>query len=119
MGAVSQAFEWCVLVAQSCPTLCDPIDYSPPGSSSMGFCRQESRSRSPRPPPRDLPAPGIELGSPSPALQADASLSEPQRGEQLGEAQKHRLLRAPGKAPAEVCERLRDSSPLEAEVEQP
>ena len=22
-----------VLVAQSCPTLCDPIDYSPPGSS--------------------------------------------------------------------------------------
>ena len=23
----------CVLVAQSCPTLCDPMDYSPPGSS--------------------------------------------------------------------------------------
>ena len=22
----------CVLVAQSCPTLCNPIDYSPPGS---------------------------------------------------------------------------------------
>ena len=22
-----------VLVAQSCPTLCDPVDYSPPGSS--------------------------------------------------------------------------------------
>ena len=23
----------CVLVAQSGPTLCDPVDYSPPGSS--------------------------------------------------------------------------------------
>ena len=23
----------CVLVTQSCPTLCDPMDYSPPGSS--------------------------------------------------------------------------------------
>ena len=23
----------CVLVAQSCPTLCDPVDCSPPGSS--------------------------------------------------------------------------------------
>ena len=23
----------CVLAAQSCPTLCDPMDYSPPGSS--------------------------------------------------------------------------------------
>ena len=27
----------CVLVAQSCPTLCDPIDYSPPGSSVHGI----------------------------------------------------------------------------------
>ena len=25
-----------VLVAQSCPTLCDPMDYSPPGSSVHG-----------------------------------------------------------------------------------
>ena len=28
-------------VAQSCPTLCDPIDGSPPGSPSLGFSRQE------------------------------------------------------------------------------
>ena len=28
-------------VAQSCPTLSDPMDCSPPGSSSMGFSRQE------------------------------------------------------------------------------
>ena len=27
----------CVLVAQSCPTLCDPMDYSPPGSSVHGI----------------------------------------------------------------------------------
>ena len=27
--------------AQSCPTLCDPMDSSLPGSSSMGFSRQE------------------------------------------------------------------------------
>ena len=27
----------CMLVAQLCPTLCDPIDYSPPGSSIHGI----------------------------------------------------------------------------------
>ena len=26
-----------VLVTQSCPTLCDPMDYSPPGSSVHGI----------------------------------------------------------------------------------
>ena len=26
---------------QSCPTLCDPIDSSPPDSPSLGFSRQE------------------------------------------------------------------------------
>ena len=26
---------------QLCPTLCDPIDFSPPGSPSLGFSRQE------------------------------------------------------------------------------
>ena len=32
----------CVCVcSQSCPTLCDPVDCSPPGSSVMGFSRQE------------------------------------------------------------------------------
>ena len=28
-------------VAQSCPTLSDPMDYSLPGSSAVGFSRQE------------------------------------------------------------------------------
>ena len=29
-------FETMVLVAQSCPTLCEPMDCSPPGSSVYG-----------------------------------------------------------------------------------
>ena len=31
--------EWKVLVAQSCLTLCDPMDCSPPGSSIHGICQ--------------------------------------------------------------------------------
>ena len=34
---------------QSCPTLCDPMDCSPPGSSVHGFSRQEYWSRVPLP----------------------------------------------------------------------
>ena len=34
---------------QSCPTLCDSIDGSPPGSPSLGFCRQEHWSGLPFP----------------------------------------------------------------------
>ena len=36
---------------QSCPTLCDPIDGSPPGSPSPGFSRQEHWSVLPSPSP--------------------------------------------------------------------
>ena len=36
---------------QSCPTLCDPIDSSPPGSLSLGFSRQEHWSGLPFPSP--------------------------------------------------------------------
>ena len=42
---------------------------------SMGFSRQEYWSGLPFPSPGDLPNPGIELGSP--ALEADALISEP------------------------------------------
>ena len=62
-------------IAQSCPTLWDPMDCSPPSSSSMEFSRQEYWSGLPLPSPRDLPDPGIEPGSP--AFQADALPSEP------------------------------------------
>ena len=36
---------------QSCPTLCDPTDCSPPGSPSLGFSRQEHLSGLPFPSP--------------------------------------------------------------------
>ena len=64
----------CVLVAQSCPTLCDTMDYSTPGSSVHGILRQEYWSGLPFPFPGDLPDPGIEPRFP--ALQADALPSE-------------------------------------------
>ena len=65
----------CAQLLQSCPTFCDPMDYSPPGPSSVGFSRQEYGSGLPDPPPGDLPDPGIKLSSPaSPALQVDSLL---------------------------------------------
>ena len=44
----------------SCPTLCDPVDCSPPGSSVQGIAPAEYWSGLPFPPPGDLPDPGIE-----------------------------------------------------------
>ena len=65
----------CVLVTQSCPTLCDPMDCTARQALlSMGFSRQGYWSGLPFPSPGDIPSPGIKLGSP--ALQADALLSE-------------------------------------------
>ena len=64
-----------VLFAQSCPTLCDPVDCSPPGCSVHGFSRQGYWDGLPCPPSGDVPSPGIE---PRPyALQADSSPAEP------------------------------------------
>ena len=60
-------------VAQSCPTLCDPVDPCQ-APLSMGFSRQEYWSGLPFPSPEDLPNPGIKPRSP--ALQADALSSE-------------------------------------------
>ena len=62
-------------VAQSCPTLCDPMDCSLSGSSTHGIFQAECWSGLPFPSPGDLPNPGIEPGSP--ALPADALPSEP------------------------------------------
>ena len=50
--------------------LWDPTVCSPPGSSSMGFSRQEYWSRLPCPPPGNLPDLGIEPRSP--VLQVDS-----------------------------------------------
>ena len=55
-------------IAQSCPTLCDPMDCSLPVSSTMEFFRQKYWSGLPYPSPGDLPDPGEPM---SPALQAD------------------------------------------------
>ena len=60
-----------MLVAQSCPTLCDPMDCSLPGSF-VEFSRPEYWSGLPFYPPGDLPAPGIKLASP--AMQVDSLL---------------------------------------------
>ena len=62
-------------VAQSCPTLCDPVDCSPPGSSIHGILQARILSGLPFPSPGDLLNPGIKPRSP--ALQADALTSEP------------------------------------------
>ena len=62
-------------VAQSCPTLCDPRDGSPPGFSVRGISQARIHSRLPCPTPGPLPDPGLKPASPaspvSPMLQAD------------------------------------------------
>ena len=60
--------DWTELnwVIQSCLTLCDPTDCSPPGSLSLEFSRQEHWS--------ELPDPGLKPRSP--ALQVDYQLSQ-------------------------------------------
>ena len=64
----------CVLVAQSCLTLCDPTDYSLPGSSVHGILQARVLEWIAIP-LGDLPNPGIKPRSP--ALQEDPLLSEP------------------------------------------
>ena len=59
-----------VLVAQSCPTLYDPMGCSPPGSSVHAILQARILQWVAIPFSRDLPDPGIEPGSP--ALQADS-----------------------------------------------
>ena len=77
----------CILyieVTQSCPTLCNILDCSLPGSSIHWISRQGYWSGSPFPSPGHIPKPGIETRSPS--LQADALPSEPP-----GKSQIHKL----------------------------
>ena len=59
-----------VLVTQSHPTLCDPIDRSPPGSSVLGVLQARAQEWFAFPSPGHLADSGIE---PQPlALQADS-----------------------------------------------
>ena len=64
-----------MLVAQLCPALCDPMDYSPSVSSIHGIFQARILAWIAMPSSGSLPASGTETGSP--VLQADALLSEP------------------------------------------
>ena len=52
------------LLIQSCPTLCDSMDCSPPGSSVHGILQARVLEWVPFPPTGALPHPGIESVSP-------------------------------------------------------
>ena len=62
-------------VAQSCPTLCNPMDCSLPGFSVHGIFQAGILEWVAIPSLGDLPDPEIEPGSPT--LQADTLLSQP------------------------------------------
>ena len=65
------------LVTQLCPTICDPEDCSPPGSSLHGILQARILEWG------AIPCPGPGIKSASPALKADSLLSEP-RGKPSG-----------------------------------
>ena len=65
-------------VAKSCPTLCDPMDCSLPGSSVCGILQARILECVAISSSRDLPGPGIEPASPlSPALAGGFFTAEP------------------------------------------
>ena len=66
----------CVLVTQSCLTLCDPMDYRPPGSSVQWIFQQRVLEWVAIPFSRGSCQPGDQTWSP--ALRADSLPSEPQ-----------------------------------------
>ena len=67
--------KWKVKVSQSCPTLCNPMDYRLPGSSVHGILQARNWREWPFPFPGDLPNP--EIKPRSPMLQASSLLFEP------------------------------------------
>ena len=63
-GPLPRTLKVKVLAAQSCPTLCDPMDCSPPGSSVHGILQARILDGLPFPSPGNLPDPGIKPNSP-------------------------------------------------------
>ena len=61
---VGGCFTCVCLVAQSCPTLCNPVDSSPPSSSVHGILCARILEWVTMPSSMDLPNPGIEPGIP-------------------------------------------------------
>ena len=68
-------------VAQLCQALCDPVNYSLPGSSVHEFSRQEYSSGLPFPSPGNLPDSGIEPGSPELHESPEKPFLSPFKGE--------------------------------------
>ena len=64
-----------LVVARLCPTLCDPMDCSPPGSSVHRILQARILEWVAMPSPRGSSQPRDEPRSPE--LQADSLLSEP------------------------------------------
>ena len=79
-----------VLVAHSCPTLCNPWTVDCQVPLAMGFSRQEYWSGLPFPSLGNLPDPGVKPGSP--ALQADSLSSETPRKPWTHVSSQHPLL---------------------------
>ena len=57
--------DFMCVYAQSCPTLSDPINCGPPGSSVHGIFQARILEQVAFPPPGDLPDPGIKPTSPA------------------------------------------------------
>ena len=74
-GGKLQYYLWHTNTAQSCPTLCDPMDCSPPGSSVHGILQARILEWGAISFSRDLPNPEIKPGSP--AQKTDSLPSEP------------------------------------------
>ena len=67
-ATLRDAFQYVRVKPLQCPTVCDPMDCSPPGPVSVGFSRQEYWSGLPFP-PGDLPNLEIDpMSLVSPAL---------------------------------------------------
>ena len=93
---------------QSCPTLCHPMDCSPPGSSVHGILQARILEWMPFPPPGNLPNPGIKPASlRSPALAGGFFTTEPP-GKPYRDAECPSMLGSPG-PPGRECPGCRET----------
>ena len=90
--AIFGPFSYSCLAAQSYPTLCDPMDCSPPGSAATGLSRQEYCSGLPFFPPGELTNPGIRLVSPTSAALAGGFFTTSATGGSLTHIKTSHLL---------------------------
>ena len=77
--------QYVCVCAQSCPTLCNPMDYSPPGSTVHGDSPGQPWSGLPCPSPGDRPNPWTESASlMSPALAGFFTSSTTWKAQRIG-----------------------------------